>query len=398
MIKTNVLDKGCIELIDKMGSDERIIETARISHKSEGTHESDVKLIKLLVDKGHKTPFEHCVFTFKVKAPLFVARQWMRHRIGSFNEVSARYTTVQDFYVPNEERFMNCPKSAQKIMQGHMMMLFATYNELVTNGVAKEVARMILPTAMYTEFYWTVNLSSLINFLNLRLDSHAQWEIRQYAEVLKGIVKETNPIVYSALYGEERDIEVLNEFVHREYKGSDELWDGCNPNCKGCVNLEDNSGVSCDDCDGNNFEPIVKHTEIIKPGDVLKDNKTGNGYAKVIMPNGEDFDGTSCIEIPPQDVVKMANYEPILDTYNKTMDCCNECAGKQPNFVIGNGRCSKHGNYSVCRNDQTMCPECAKELGVCKICGKSFNDKIKNVTDKCTTDGNGSVLIEDKQL
>jgi len=209
-----VLDKGFIELIDFLGSDLRAIEAARVSfQRGLSSEERDRKLIDYLMENGHESPFEHIVFTFKVKAPMFVARQWFRHRISSFNEISGRYSVIKhEFYYPkilrkqdkinrqgslfgfNEE---NESKSIE-IIKRQTENCYDSYEELLHHGVAREMARMVLPLNIYTQWYWTVNVRSLMNFLNLRADSHAQFEIQEYAKIIAKIMHEKCPWTYEA--------------------------------------------------------------------------------------------------------------------------------------------------------------------------------------------------------
>jgi thymidylate synthase (FAD) len=202
----SVLDKGFVDLIDSMGSDLSIVRAARVSYgKTSSDPEKDKKLIKFLLNNDHGTPFEHTSFTFHVKAPIFVVRQWMRHRIGnSFNEISGRYTEMkEEFYLPTTLRtqvsknyeyqtLMDSVNSLEKI-EAHYEATFKLYKELLELGVAKEQARAILPLGLYTEFYWTVNARSLMHFISLRLDPHAQEEIREYAVALLEYFKEVLP-------------------------------------------------------------------------------------------------------------------------------------------------------------------------------------------------------------
>jgi thymidylate synthase (FAD) len=211
----NILDRGFVRLVDMMGDDYSAVKAARVSYgQGLKTPERDKALIMYLMEHGHETPFEHIVFTFHVKAPLFVARQWFRHRIGSFNEISQRYTEIkeEEFYVPTNIR-VNIPEDRQKAIeiddeellrkvQDKMENIFEetykVYKELLQEGIARELARIVLPLATYTQFYWTVNARSLMNFLNLRADSHAQWEIQQYALAIAEIFKEKCPWSYEA--------------------------------------------------------------------------------------------------------------------------------------------------------------------------------------------------------
>lgn len=211
----NVLDKGFVRLVDMMGDDYAAVKAARVSFgQGLKTPERDKALVMYLMEHGHETPFEHIVFTFHVKTPLFVARQWFRHRIGSFNEISQRYTEIkeEEFYLPLNVR-VNVPEDRQKAVavedkelleriQKMMVKSFeesySTYKELLSLGVARELARIVLPLSTYTQFYWTVNARSLMNFLNLRADSHAQWEIQQYGLAIGKIFKEKCPWTYEA--------------------------------------------------------------------------------------------------------------------------------------------------------------------------------------------------------
>ncbi|SHN62847.1 thymidylate synthase (FAD) [Fervidobacterium gondwanense DSM 13020] len=214
-LEEKILDKGFVRLVDMMGDDYAAVKAARVSYgQGLKTPERDKALIMYLMEHGHETPFEHIVFTFHVKAPLFVARQWFRHRIGSFNEISQRYTEIkeEEFYIPENIR-INVPEDRQKAIvvddtellekvKEAMVKTFEeayhTYKELLNMGVARELARIVLPLSTYTQFYWTVNARSLMNFLSLRADSHAQWEIEQYAIAIAKMFKATCPWTYEA--------------------------------------------------------------------------------------------------------------------------------------------------------------------------------------------------------
>lgn len=209
----NVLDKGFVRLVDFMGGDQRAVESARVSFGSGAKgEEKDKKLVEYLLAHSHHTPFEHSVFQFHVKLPIFVARQWMRHRMASYNEVSARYTEVQEeFYVPAEFRVQDRINRQGSLKSGaldnkrlleiytkSLDASYAAYRSLLENGVAREMARMALPVAQYTQFHWTVNARSLMNFLSLRMDSHAQLEIREYAGAIAEIFKARMPWTWEA--------------------------------------------------------------------------------------------------------------------------------------------------------------------------------------------------------
>ena len=192
-----VLDKGFVDLVNVMGNDETVVRSARVSTGSGSKGpEKDKRLINYLMHHRHGTPFEHVVFTFHIKCPIFVARQWFRHRIASYNEKSGRYSKISyEFYLPEKIRIphptdkqMSIPndgsvdeEEALKIFEEVFESTYSAYQKLLDMGVARELARIVLPLSHYTEFYWTVNMRSLMNFLSLRADSHAQWEIQQYA-------------------------------------------------------------------------------------------------------------------------------------------------------------------------------------------------------------------------
>ena len=207
-----VLDKGFVKLVDFMGGDIRAVSAARVSFggTSKG-EERDKLLIKYLMENKHLSPFEHCYFQFHVCCPIYVARQWMRHRWGSFNEISARYTQVKDeFYIPAEFRGQDIKnrqgsvkadfdnEALRKLYEESVESSFATYNKLIEAGVAREMARGVLPVCQYTQFYWSVNARSLLNFLQLRTDGHAQYEIRVYADAIAKIFKEKMPWSWEA--------------------------------------------------------------------------------------------------------------------------------------------------------------------------------------------------------
>lgn len=214
-----VLDHGFIRVVDAYGDDSRIVDAARVSYQ-DGTKtiNDDKGLINYLMRHWHSTPFEMADITLHVKLPIFVARQWMRHRTGSFNEVSARYSIVKDeFYTPEASRIKTqCNKNKQKSSDKLLSELDAksfidglvhrcnntihAYNSwLSVKGVAREIARIILPQNMYTEFYWKVNAHNLMHFLKLRSHETAQEEIRAYADVIiDEILQQWIPLTYDA--------------------------------------------------------------------------------------------------------------------------------------------------------------------------------------------------------
>ena len=217
----SLLDSGYIALMDHMGTDIDIVNAARKSfgRESTGFDEKDFKLLRYLWNHKHTTPFEMVELKFAVKAPLVVARQWMRHRTWSYNEVSRRYTEEKlDFYKPDptwiraqseidrqasEESGVEFNDSW--IVHTQMQKQFEDseflYQSILNRGVCREQARLILPQSMYVEFVAKVDLWNLLHFLTLRLDSHAQWEMQQYAqaivEILENVVPKTMEIFHA---------------------------------------------------------------------------------------------------------------------------------------------------------------------------------------------------------
>jgi thymidylate synthase (FAD) len=206
-----VLDKGFVRLVDYLGGDERVVQSARVSYGGgTKTYREDAGLIDYLLRNRHTSPFEQVVLTFHIKLPVFVARQWIRHRTARLNEISGRYSVMNDdFYIPAPEdvAFQSAdnkqgrsaavdPDEAEKIRAGFeagQKRSYGEYRELVDYGLARELARINLPLSLYTDWYWQIDLHNLFHFLELRLDPHAQKEIRLYAEVLFDIAKKIAP-------------------------------------------------------------------------------------------------------------------------------------------------------------------------------------------------------------
>ena len=200
-----------------MADDLSVVNGARVSfarHKTE-MDESDAGLIRFLLREKHASPFEHAVFRFHVRCPIFVAREWFRHRWSSFNEFSLRYAkATEDFYIPAPEdvrtqvgkpgsySFEPVSDEVAETTRAELRQVYeaayATYERLVELGVARELARAALPVGAYTEFYWTVNARSLMNFLSLRNAEAAQREIRRYAEACERFLAERMPVTYEA--------------------------------------------------------------------------------------------------------------------------------------------------------------------------------------------------------
>ena len=217
-----VLDHGFVELWNMLGTDQTIAASARVSlhrelasltDQSEKQAERDRGLINRLMRDRHTSPFESVVFQWRVRAPIFVARQWLRHRFSSVNEESGRYVELQDeFYVPGQLRvrvgkamdyiYADMDAEQNAAFTQRIEALYrdarALYEEMLAAGVAREHARIVLPVAQYTTFIWTVNALSLMNFLHLRNSSHAQAEIRAYAEIMEGVFAERLPWTHAA--------------------------------------------------------------------------------------------------------------------------------------------------------------------------------------------------------
>jgi thymidylate synthase (FAD) len=207
-----VLDKGFVRLVDYLGGDERVVQSARVSYGAgTKTYREDAGLIDYLLRHDHTSPFEQVVLTFHVKLPIFVARQWIRHRTARLNEISGRYSVMgNEFYVPapedvalqSEDNKQGRSDEAlgaleadavRKTLETGQQEAYGAYSALVEQGIARELARINLPLSLYTEWYWQIDLHNLFHFLKLRLDPHAQKEIRLYGEVLFDITKKVAP-------------------------------------------------------------------------------------------------------------------------------------------------------------------------------------------------------------
>ncbi len=218
-MKEEVLDQGFLEVLDKLGNDLTVVNSARVSfgkRKTEFT-DGDRKLVKFLVKNKHWSPFRHIIVQFHIKAPEFVMRQWYKHVVGiettsssmtkdhAWNEISGRYVPVENFYKPNNwraqsennkqasEGSIENQNEAEEIFDGIMKSITGSYEKLLELGVAKEQARLILPLNQYTEVYWTASFQAVMNFIELRDEATAQWEIRQYAIAMKKMMMELYP-------------------------------------------------------------------------------------------------------------------------------------------------------------------------------------------------------------
>jgi len=220
------LNAGFVRLVDYMGGDESIVQAARVSYgKGTKTPSEDRILLRYLMRHLHTTPFEMVELKFHVKLPIFVARQWIRHRTANVNELSGRYSIMKDeFYVPSEDAIkVQSVKNKQgrseeevpaelrrKVLDTILLdqqSSYKRYEEFLDDNIARELARINLPLSLYTEWYWKIDLHNLLHFLNLRMDKHAQYEIRVYAETIGQLVRYVAPMAWEAFedyvfYGE----------------------------------------------------------------------------------------------------------------------------------------------------------------------------------------------------
>ena len=218
-----MLDHGFVRLDDAMADDLSVVNSARVSFGRRVTElsDADAGLIRFLMRERHGTPFEHNSFRFHVRCPLFVAREWFRHRVGSFNEFSMRYAkATDDFYVPDADDVRTqvgkpgaysfepvdaeLAQATREELQAVYEHAYETYERLVERGVARELARAVIPVGAYTEFYWTVNARALMNFVSLRAAETAQREIRRYAEAVEQLFAERMPITHAAFVANDR--------------------------------------------------------------------------------------------------------------------------------------------------------------------------------------------------
>ena len=215
--RLDVLDHGFVRLVDYLGGDARIVQAARVSY-GEGTRtqREDRALIDYLLRHAHTSPFEQVVLTFHLKMPIFVARQWLRHRTARLNELSGRYSVMRDeFYVPdpgsvryqathNRQGGSDAPvpddlrERVGRTLAAGQRRTYAEYEGLLADGVARELARVNLPLSLYTEMYWQIDLHNLFHFLRLRTDWHAQVEIRAYGDAIARCARAVAPMAFEA--------------------------------------------------------------------------------------------------------------------------------------------------------------------------------------------------------
>ena len=211
------LNHGFVRLVDFMGDDVAIVQAARTSYgQGTKTNSEDRSLIRYLMRQKHTSPFEMVEFKFHIKLPIFIARQWIRHRTANVNEYSGRYSEMRDeFYVPEAEVIKmqssdNKQGRADEVLAKNytnkIIKNFTTsqensyseYKKVVDEGLAREIARINLPLSTYTEWYWKIDLHNLFHFLKLRMDKHSQYEIRVYANIIADILKECVPLAFEA--------------------------------------------------------------------------------------------------------------------------------------------------------------------------------------------------------
>jgi thymidylate synthase (FAD) len=220
-LKKKVLDKGFIEVVDTLGNDLTVVNSARVSFgkRKETWTKSDERLVRYLSKYKHYSPFRHLQVQFHVKAPEFVMRQWYKHVVGiettsnsstkdhAWNEISGRYVEVEDFYTPevwrkqsedNKQASEGVLEDLQQFRMNDtyeqfMRSVRMTYDRMIKAGIAKEQARIILPLNQYTEVYWTASFQAIMNFIELRNEPTSQWEIQQYAKVMLNLMEKTFP-------------------------------------------------------------------------------------------------------------------------------------------------------------------------------------------------------------
>lgn len=245
-LEKNVLDHGVVRLIDSMpvidttlcSFESAVVQMARVSYGT-GTKSfrEDIGLTRYLLENDHTSPFEGVTLKFYLKMPIFVARQWVRHRTASQNEISARYSVLKDvFYIPERERLTrqsleNKQGSSSDLIEDADMVVksitehsessYALYQSMLDKGLSRELSRMVLPVNIYTEMYWVMNLHNLLKFLKLRIDSHAQYEIRVFANAIYEILETVAPNIMKiwksssaeSIKLTSEEVEVFNKFV-----------------------------------------------------------------------------------------------------------------------------------------------------------------------------------------
>jgi thymidylate synthase (FAD) len=249
-----VLDHGFVRLVDYMGGDQRIVQAARVSYgKGTKTVREDRMLIDYLLGHEHTSPFEHVVLEIHCKMPIFVARQWVRHRTARINEISGRYSVMeQEFYLPPESQVLfqsqdnkqgrateEVPPALRAkvldILKRDQGSIYSSYQDLLEDGIAKELARINLPLSLYTQWYWQMDLHNLLHFLRLRMDTHAQWEIREYANAIAQMTQAVAPMAYEAF---ERHVLNGRHFSAKEMEAIHRMLNGEEHGLKGITAFE----------------------------------------------------------------------------------------------------------------------------------------------------------------
>lgn len=225
-MKSDVLNHGFVHFVDFMGGDHDVVNSARVLHEKmiepsamydAESGEKHVALLRSMMEGRHGTPFEHSVFKFRVKLPIFVVREWQRHRISSYNEISMRWmTAVEEFYVPLPMNVRRVKDGARKIdysyeqadrdtaeqfilgLEEFHSISYQSYVNALACGIAPEQARYFLPVTFFTQMIWTVNARSLMNFISLRNERGAQWELRQYAQAIENMFRISMPETWEA--------------------------------------------------------------------------------------------------------------------------------------------------------------------------------------------------------
>lgn len=263
--KINVLDHGFIVLVDVMGNDDSIVQAARVSYgKGTKSVNADMGLIRYLMRHRHTTPFEMVEFKYHVKLPIFVARQWIRHRTANVNEYSARYSILEDeFYIPEVDvlaeqsksnkqgRESGVPKKeaekARSLILENSDKTYELYQYLLNEDenenfdpsrskIARELSRIVIPTNIYTQWYWKIDLHNLFHFLSLRMDDHSQFEIREYANIMAETVRAAVPIAYeafedyrlNAIHLTRHEILIIKKFLGKIDISDDDIESACN--------------------------------------------------------------------------------------------------------------------------------------------------------------------------
>lgn len=255
--KIKCLDQGFVQLVDVMGDDDAIVDAARVSISGENVRavSENRGLIRYLMRHRHTTPLEMVEFKFRCKMPIFVARQWIRHRTASVNEMSGRYSEMpHEFYIPEpgdiqlqagknkqgrDDMVMDDPESWAKGFETEANQNFYTYQKRLEAGMARELARSNLPLSTYTQWIWKIDLHNLLHFLALRLHPHAQKEIRVFGEAMAGLIKPIVPLAFEAF--------------------EDYRLNGCFLTANDVLALQDLIGANSVDAEGTVLAEAAKH-------------------------------------------------------------------------------------------------------------------------------------------